>query len=88
MIAFAGAIKADASSCNLFELYVMDVASNAVRQLTDIPGPRIGYEPDGRVAYGEDKCRRCGLDEMKALHRIGPQPRSRIGFAQRRVARK
>lgn len=49
MIAFAGAIKADASSCNLFELYVMDVASNAVGQLTDIPGPRIGYEPDGSV---------------------------------------
>ncbi|UPG96597.1 TolB family protein [Luteibacter aegosomatissinici] len=43
-IVFAGAIKADRSSCNLHELFIMDTSTGVTRQLTDIPGDRLGRE--------------------------------------------
>lgn len=43
-IVFAGAIKGDRSSCNLQELFVMEAAIGTARQLTDVPGDRIGSE--------------------------------------------
>jgi WD40 repeat protein len=49
MIVFAAALPADNTSCNLYELFLMDVASSTVKQLTDIPGPRIGSQPYGSV---------------------------------------
>ncbi len=48
-IVFAGALTAGNTSCNLYELFLMDVASMTVKQLTDIPGPRIGPQQYGSV---------------------------------------
>lgn len=53
-IVFAGAIKADRSSCNLQELFVMDASTGTTRQLTDIPGDRLGREMrEAIVAEGD-----------------------------------
>ncbi|WP_213947447.1 hypothetical protein [Luteibacter sp. dw_328] len=57
-VVFAGAIEADRSSCNLQELFVMDATTGATRQLTKIPGDRLGsvarVDGSGDVQVSDD----------------------------------
>lgn len=43
-IAFVGALKSNIAACNLFEVFVLNVATGVVRQLTDIPGDALTTE--------------------------------------------
>lgn len=53
-LAFAGGTKGNLTACNLHEVFLMDTATGATRQLTDIPGARLNNEMRHSIVRGGD----------------------------------
>ena len=41
-LVFVGRLKEDRAACNLFELFMVDREGRSLRQLTNVPGPKLG----------------------------------------------